>query len=676
MKERVARYGPAALIVLAAVAVYANALANGFALDDEFIVRMNMRVHDLRNLGAIWLRPYWPSWGEELGLWRPLAIFGYAIQWAIAGDRPWFFHLVNVLLHTGASVLAFLLLRRITGSVPGALFGGLVFAVHAVHTEVVANIVGQAELIAAITTFSACLIHMGRPAGLNVTWGRRVALVTLFLLGVLAKESAIVLPALLVALDFAQGRLALRRDDVVRYSRSFGMLLFLFVAATVAYFAVRVHVLGSIGGLDAAPSLPFLRQEHRVLIAFRAWVEYVRLLVFPLDLASDYSPGVILPVQGWTPMVAVGAITFLATAIVAAMTPWYPKQGLPAAWLLITALPTSNLLLPIGVVVAERLLYTPSFSISLISAWMVVAIGDVRVPVRSRRLATAFGVLALALMSVRTVLRNPDWDSTFSIFAALVRDHPESYRSQWHNASRMFSVAQYETGEEYMQLAHRIWPEDPALLNELGFLSIGRMQYDSAATYLEKAREYTPWLPRTQVLLAQAYVGAGRYQEALATARDAIAVGANPDLIYPLLAQIYEAQGQLEPAIGAWRATISRPLGSFWNYRARYARALAKTGRREEALVAIDSTVAHIPEGDTVSLAIAERLRAGIAASCFAGGNVRADCDDPVGEWGLLAPIVLNTEVARNSQNATTTLLAAPATSMGSPHPTIGGTTH
>ena len=674
MNDRLSRWGPSVLIALAAIAVYANSVANGFALDDEFIVRLNTRVHDVTNLGAIWLRPYWPAYGTELGLWRPLAIYGYAVQWAIAPDAPWFFHTVNVLMHATASVLAFHLLRRVTGSVAGALVGGLLFAVHPVHTEVVANVVGQAELIAAITTFTACLVHVSRPEGTDVGWGRRIALVILFLLGVLAKESAIVLPALLVALDLAQGRVRVRAADAWRYTRSMGMPIFLFCAAAVAYFAVRIDVLGSIGGIDAAPSLPFLREEHRVLVAFRAWLEYVRLLVLPIDLANDYSPGVILPVEGWTPMVAVGAVTFLATAILAAATPWFPKHGLPAAWLLITALPTSNLLMPIGVVVAERLLYTPSLCVSLIAAWLTVAVADARVPARSRRLAAGFAVVVLVLMSVRTFIRNPDWDSTFSIFGALVRDYPESYRAQWHNASRMFSVGQYETGEEYMQLANRIWPNDPALLNELGFLAIGRMSYDSAAIHLERSRSFTPWLPRTQVLLAQAYVGAGRYEDAITTAKDAIGVGASPDLVFPLLAQAYEATGRLDEAIGAWRATLSHPLGEFWNYRARYARALAKSGRVREALAAADSTRAQVPAGDSASLAIVDALRAGIEAGCFDGGIVRADCADPVGAWGLLAPIVVNREIASNSQNATPALVVPAATGMGTTHATIDTT--
>jgi hypothetical protein len=447
MNDHIRRYGPIALVLLAAAAVYANALANGFALDDVYIVKQNPRVHALGDLRSIWLKPYWPFFGRELGLWRPMAIFGYALQWAVMGDKPWFFHSVNILLHTGVSLLGFLLLRRLTQSTPAALLGALVFAVHPVHTEVVANVVGQAELIAAFTTLGACLLFITRPDGQSISWGRRVALLVLFLAGVLAKESAIVLPGLLVALDFATGRVRAERSSLVSYTRALAMPAFLFAAVSVLYFSYRVGVLGSIGGVDAAPNLGFLREQHRVLISFRGWIEYFRLLVLPADLSSDYSPGVILPVDGWTPMVALGAAVLAGIALIAALTPRFPRAGLPAAWLLITALPTSNLLVPIGVVVAERLLYTPSFALSIALAFLWKTLEGAGAPVRTRRFAAALAGIVIALMVARTVIRNPDWDSTETVFSALVRDHPESYRSQWRNATHAYMARQIEIGD-------------------------------------------------------------------------------------------------------------------------------------------------------------------------------------------------------------------------------------
>src|SRR5690606_26656657 len=158
-------------VAVLAIVVYANSIANGFAYDDVLIIETNSRVHQLRDQASIWLKPYWPNYGPELGLYRPLAIFFYAVQWAVSGGEPWLFHTMNVLMHAGVSVLVFLLLARLA-STPAALVGGIIFAVHPVHTEVVANVVGQAELIAAGGVVGACLLVVGRPEGPRVSAGR------------------------------------------------------------------------------------------------------------------------------------------------------------------------------------------------------------------------------------------------------------------------------------------------------------------------------------------------------------------------------------------------------------------------------------------------------------------------------------------------------------------------
>jgi hypothetical protein len=285
----------ALLVFTASVLVYANSLWNGFAYDDTWIVLNNARVHQLADQRMIWLKPYWPTFGEALGLYRPLTIFLFAIQWAIGAGAAWVFHAVNVVLHAAASVLVLLLLRRLT-TPAGALAGSLTFAVHPVHTEAVANVVGQGELLAAIGVLAACIVFVDR-AGVGISLRRTAALAGIFTLALLSKEGAIVLPFLIVLMDLALGRVSLRPRAIAAYCRHIGRLIAAFGIVVAAYLLVRTQVLGSLTGTDVAPSFPFLYGTKRVLNAFRAWPEYVRLLFFPTDLSADYSPAVILPVE-------------------------------------------------------------------------------------------------------------------------------------------------------------------------------------------------------------------------------------------------------------------------------------------------------------------------------------------------------------------------------------------
>jgi protein O-mannosyl-transferase len=417
------RYAALLLLCLTAAAVYLNALSNGFALDDVFIIRENARVHDLSDLRAIWLTPYWPFFGVELGLWRPFAIFGYALQWAAGGGDPAVFHAVSIGLHVVATVLCFLLLERLTATWP-ALAGALVFAVHPVHTEAVANVVGQAELIAAAALIGACVVHAYRPPGLHVSWGRRAALLALFAVAILTKEHTVVLPALLLATDLAQRRIPLDGRGFLHYTQALFVPMLLLGAVLAVYLIFRYDVLdGALLGVQAGPQLHFLREEYRVLNALRAFPELLRLLVFPASLSADYAPAMILPVESFTPMVGVGAALLIATVALALLTPWNPAVGFPAAWFLIGIITVSNLLFPIGVIVAERTLYMPSLAVSAIVAYGWLALAP-RLTPQARRLAPVLLLLVVIAGGVRTWVRNPDWRSTrpcSSPYCAIIR---------------------------------------------------------------------------------------------------------------------------------------------------------------------------------------------------------------------------------------------------------------
>lgn len=201
--------GAALLCALVAALVHANTLGNRFAYDDVHILTENEEIQDARNLPRLMLEPYWPGdWGEELGLWRPGTTLALGLQWALWKDRGMPYHLVNVLAHALATApLVVLLLARLA-TVPVALLGGLVFAVHPVHVEAVANIVGLAEIQAAVFFLAACLLHLrgggalARPTACGI--GRTLAVTALYLGAFLTKESAVALPGVIFLLDAAR----------------------------------------------------------------------------------------------------------------------------------------------------------------------------------------------------------------------------------------------------------------------------------------------------------------------------------------------------------------------------------------------------------------------------------------------------------------------------------------
>ena len=128
---------------LLAVAVAAPSISNGFVADDRWIIAERPLLHHPASLTAVLKEPYWPV-GFGGALWRPLVLTSYALDYQLGGDSHWF-HLVNVLWAGLAAALLTLLACRLADPTTG-LVAGLLFAVHPVHVEAVANVVGRGEL--------------------------------------------------------------------------------------------------------------------------------------------------------------------------------------------------------------------------------------------------------------------------------------------------------------------------------------------------------------------------------------------------------------------------------------------------------------------------------------------------------------------------------------------------
>jgi tetratricopeptide (TPR) repeat protein len=495
----------------------------------------------------------------------------------------------------------------------------------------------------------------------------------------LAKEGAIVLPPLLVALDLAQRRLTLDRRGIARWFRAVSVPMLLLAAVLLSYFAVRVSVLGSIGGMDAAPNLPFLRDDGRIFSAFRAWPEYVRLLFFPFDLSADYSPGVILPATGFTPMIVFGMGLLAVTAMLALATPFRQRAGLCAAWFLIALLPVSNLLLPIGVLLAERILYLPSVAVALMAGFVWTHVREVVRDMRSStrdaegfamdaslgsippmRFAYACAAIILVSFAARSIMRNPTWDSTETVWAALVEDHPESYRSQWVNGELASRAGQPELARDYWELAIRMWPDDPALLNVLAIQHLRLGNPARAVELLEHSRTLADYAPNTEVLAAYALLETGRSEDALLAIDRADRLGAPRAHALGLRAQAWQNLGRWNDAVGAWRSAIRQPAGDNFTFRMMLARALAYAGHQEQAVVAFDEARLRAPADSGLAREL-EQLHATIRSGCLARGSHSyraapegdaASCPDPIRTWGVAMPSTAQ-EVSNALQNAT-----------------------
>jgi tetratricopeptide (TPR) repeat protein len=443
------------LVVVAAVSVYLITIGHGFAFDDGIAIEKNLDIRSLGNLGQIFSHSEWESGGLENHLYRPLTTATYALNYALTGLSPWSYHLVNVLLHGVLSGLILLLGLRWKLPVEAAGAAALLFAVHPIHVEAVANVVGRKEILAALFVVLMVLVHPKavRRGGLALLGPPLV-----YVAAMLSKEVGAVGMGLVIAQDVL---LPDQRPAVGRPRLRSAALYGIYVVAFVAFLAVHRAVAGSL----PLESIAFIDNPAANSGALARWLTGVAVLgkgialhFVPLNLSPDYSFNAIPTVAGVTDPRFLGALG----AIVA----WFwlglrlrrraPAVLFGAVWYGIAILPASNLLFPVGTIFGERLLYLPGVGLFLAIGWCLQEwLGR-----RSRRLfRIAVGTLTmvLAALGVRYAAM---WGDELELFRLATRHQPASTKVHYKLAELSLKAGRLDEALLEARIAYRITPRN------------------------------------------------------------------------------------------------------------------------------------------------------------------------------------------------------------------------
>lgn len=412
------------------------------------------------------------------------------------GNAPFGFHLVNLILHAGVAGLAWMTLRRAGTRYGTALLGGLLFAVHPIHTEAVAGAAGRAELLAALFVLAAWLLH-GRVHDDPATPGARVGAASFYLAAILFKEGVVLAPLLFWADDALRGATRRRENPAVRYG---GYVVALVAMLVLRAIAPGVHQ-GAAGftALEnpaaAAGALP------RVLTALWVQLKYALLCVWPRPLSSDYSFDAIPVASSWGDPRALAGLAFLVAWVGAVVWGWSRSRPVALgalAWM-VFFLPSANLLFPLGTVMAERLVYLPSLGFCLVAGHLGAAAAARFRPAP----VVAAGALVVAAYGVGTWARNPAWKDSLTLATTDVVTYPRSAKLQAGAGISLAAVGRKTEAEPYLRRAIEIYPDYAQMHYNLAVLLAERGASDEAVDHLRRAIELAPANPRPRQLLEQ-----------------------------------------------------------------------------------------------------------------------------------------------------------------------------
>jgi len=550
-------------LCLIALTAYANSLGNGFAMDANTLVLKDPRIRAVsaENLRAIAQNDYWwPSF--TLGVYRPLTTATYLLNWAVLGngDRAAGYHWLNVLLHAVNVWLVYHLARWLLGNTGAAFFAAALWAVHPIGVECVASVSGRGDLLAATAVLGGLLLY--------ARGGHIAALFAVAAAGVFAKENAAVLLGLMLLWDLAFPDGDRRRRPA--YAAVAGSLALLWLARQAVYRDAPWVAWPVVDNPLLAAGFWTARWTAIKVIGMDLW-----LLVCPVSLAYDHSYNQIR-LAGWGDAGAWLALAVVAGLVATAIVRRRRDRLMffLAGFFGITLLPTSNLVFPIGNIMADRFLYLPSVAFAI----AVTALGC-RMGLQGRLKPIVLAAV-IAVFASRTFARNAAWKDNLALASSDASTAPGSFRVR-----EMLAQALHEQ-DPRGKLDAAIAEEEVAwgILRPLPAASIpvqtpmnlggyylekgdqaGAAWYEKAVEILLRGREISQAnekafdevqrahgkplrgrsaLPNLYFNLGQAYGSLGRYPEALEAFRFGRAIDPSQTQFYEPMAAAYAGFGK------------------------------------------------------------------------------------------------------------------------------------
>lgn len=462
--------------------LYANTLGHDYTQDDAIVIYDNMyTTQGVKGIPGLLTRDtffgFFKVEGKSRlvqgGRYRPLTPVMFALEWQLAGRSPWLGHFVNMILYGITGVVVFMLLHWMgrfshlaKQALPFAIAGTVLYVVHPLHTEAVANIKGRDEMMSFLLSILALWILLkNQPV---VRPRARILSAACLFLALLSKENAItfllIIPMALVF--FAKHT----------WIQAFKQTL-PFLGATILFLVIRGQVIGWSFG-DAPRELlnnPFLKivnnqyvdfsMGEKLATIFFTLGKYVELLFIPHPLTHDYYPRHIdiMQFSDWKVMVSV--LCYIALIVAGLVGFRHGKVwAFGILFFLITLSIVSNMVFPIGTNMSERFMYMPSLGWSIALAALFVRILTFR-----KNLAwILLGIVSLGF-AVLTMMRNPVWKSNYTLFT-----------SDIHTSQRSAKLLAATGGELVTQFGTK--PQSPERDEKL----------TEAIGYLDRAQEIHP----------------------------------------------------------------------------------------------------------------------------------------------------------------------------------------
>jgi hypothetical protein len=526
------RYFSGWLAVLAGVLVYLPTLGYGFVWDDRYAIIGNRSLQSWGTLASY----FWGTVDPTVAMYRPLTAAFAILEFHLFGLHAWGYHLTSVLLHALACAMVYRVAMQLCDSKTVAMFASLLFALHAVHLEAVAWVSALAEPLMASATLAGLCFYLHYRKQRRSIW--LVAICVCLFVGLFCKETAIVLPVLIAALEVTD-----REFNLSSLMKAIPVMAGMGATAVLYMLMRRTSYTGFVINETKLPPLTMIFTWPSLLLI------YCRHLLVPTLLSPFYDSEYVTAADAsfWLPLLGL----LLIAAII-----YFASRGLVAAGrarfcglaMAISIVPALDLnIFQFREILHDRFLYLPSVFFAILLGLLLFGrrSADDGEQSAARPLYALLGGALLLINLSALLIQSPVWKNDAALFAYAVQVAPQNPRPAFSLAMELLEQGDLPRAEAQFEHVVRLVKAPKALF----FLGQTRLLMGHAAAAEEPLRQAIAIAtdrPGQHLALGDCLAALGRSSEARAEYQTEIKIAPDyRDIASKKLAQLPVEAGAL-----------------------------------------------------------------------------------------------------------------------------------
>jgi len=600
---------------------YSNSFTADWHYDDFHHIKENINIRKISNISKFFTDPTTFSRNPQTRMYRPLLMVTHAINYQIGlitsrnGYNVVGYHVVNFLFHLVSTLTIFFIvlflfrkkihIKEVHPALP-ALFAGLLFGLHTINTETIVYISSRSSAMSTAFVLLSFLLYLKAVDGDRVSIPFLLISAFSFFFGLLSKEIAITLPAMILYYEIFLNREWMNRKRYSKTITGLGLRLLPHTVTALGFLLLRdriindnlVKVITSKGGTPAAPDL-----KSQLATQSRAWVYYLKEMLWPTGLSIDKPFKVSRTF--FEPAVVVSLIIILAIVIAAVMLrKKHPVITFATLWFFTALLPTS--VVRLNIVINDHRLYLPGFGLVLAAAYIGANLLK-RFRGRQDRRMMYFATLCVTiilLMGMGTYKRNAAFATEETLWKDVILKDKKSVRGYNNLGIWYEQQGEFDKAIRHYSRTVQLAPMFPNPYINLGNVYHKKKDYVRAEKFMKKALSLDPKSALASYNLGNILRESGKTEEAIGAYKRALQL--NPRYIESAnnLANIYFKGRNFSEAIKYYRqALFIDPTFAMSYYNIGLAQ--AQLGRSAEAIEAFEK-FAYYWQGDRKYIGVAQ----------------------------------------------------------------------